>query len=449
MTSALERLAVANRQANIEEREIALGTIDGELDFSPLSSFLIGGQTQQGKTVLMAYLCCMAVIAGGSIVLIDPHCNERRRGLTQKIEPLSDWFIGEPLDFQDMDEVLARFEWLGQEYIQRKKPNGLAGKQPIFLVVDEYNELFASLKKDQKELVALTIGNMARGGSKFGMFAFLCGHNWRLDRTGGSDVRNNIVGRISVKCESSDMSMVLDREKDEFEPLCQPPLRPGEAIAYRPGAGLARTRIPLTEREDCEAVARMIRRIGGRSDVKRPEIRASAGADKSKREKEDGKPDEGGKALAQGAPNRPNVSPNNPNVAPSERTLIIALGNKHLMETGKVVRRKLHDAMKAKIKGWDADDYWKVQAICNELGWHRSMTTSMTATEWEVLKRRYNYTCLGCGRQEPAVKLEPDHVVPRSRGGSDGVSNRQPLCKDCNKRKGARTIDYRKQGAHV
>jgi len=63
--------------------------------------------------------------------------------------------------------------------------------------------------------------------------------------------------------------------------------------------------------------------------------------------------------------------------------------------------------------------------------------------EWESLKVQYDYTCLCCGRQEPEVKLTPDHVIPLARGGSNGIENIQPLCLRCNSRKQARTIDYR------
>jgi 5-methylcytosine-specific restriction endonuclease McrA len=63
--------------------------------------------------------------------------------------------------------------------------------------------------------------------------------------------------------------------------------------------------------------------------------------------------------------------------------------------------------------------------------------------DWEALKRRFNYTCLSCRRREPAITLSQDHVIPISRGGSDDISNIQPLCRRCNFVKQARTIDYR------
>lgn len=63
-----------------------------------------------------------------------------------------------------------------------------------------------------------------------------------------------------------------------------------------------------------------------------------------------------------------------------------------------------------------------------------------THAEWIQLCERYDHCCLACGQRKP---LSPDHIVPVSRGGSSDISNIQPLCVDCNKRKSARTIDYR------
>lgn len=66
-----------------------------------------------------------------------------------------------------------------------------------------------------------------------------------------------------------------------------------------------------------------------------------------------------------------------------------------------------------------------------------------TLKEWEALKCAYGHICLACKQPEPAIKLVPDHVIPIARGGANTIDNIQPLCDVCNKRKGARTIDYR------
>lgn len=63
-----------------------------------------------------------------------------------------------------------------------------------------------------------------------------------------------------------------------------------------------------------------------------------------------------------------------------------------------------------------------------------------------ALKEQYGFTCLACGRAEPEIVLTIDHVVPVSLGGSNKISNLQPLCESCNNRKGDTVVDYRPQG---
>ncbi len=64
-----------------------------------------------------------------------------------------------------------------------------------------------------------------------------------------------------------------------------------------------------------------------------------------------------------------------------------------------------------------------------------------TDAEFLALCAKYDWRCLCCG--ERGQPLEPDHVIPRSRGGLDNIYNIQPLCRPCNIRKNSRAIDYR------
>lgn len=68
---------------------------------------------------------------------------------------------------------------------------------------------------------------------------------------------------------------------------------------------------------------------------------------------------------------------------------------------------------------------------------------SFTTAEWQALKAQYSFQCLRCRRREPEIKLTMDHVVPVTRGGSNDISNIQPLCQKCNLSKGTQMIDYR------
>ncbi len=63
-----------------------------------------------------------------------------------------------------------------------------------------------------------------------------------------------------------------------------------------------------------------------------------------------------------------------------------------------------------------------------------------TSKEWKELCEKYNNKCLCCKSQ---TKLTRDHIVPLSKGGTNYISNIQPLCLSCNSSKKQKIIDYR------
>ena len=66
---------------------------------------------------------------------------------------------------------------------------------------------------------------------------------------------------------------------------------------------------------------------------------------------------------------------------------------------------------------------------------------SYTAAEWEDLCKSYHYRSLDCGK---CKKLEADHVVPVTKGGTSNIDNIQPLCRRCNAKKGTKCTDFRR-----
>lgn len=51
--------------------------------------------------------------------------------------------------------------------------------------------------------------------------------------------------------------------------------------------------------------------------------------------------------------------------------------------------------------------------------------------------------CKGCVRCGAAGPVQKDHITPIYQGGSDGIANLQPLCKECNTSKGLEAVDHR------
>jgi len=65
------------------------------------------------------------------------------------------------------------------------------------------------------------------------------------------------------------------------------------------------------------------------------------------------------------------------------------------------------------------------------------------STQYEVL-RRAKRRCELCGISADDKRLDVDHIVPRSKGGSNDISNLQALCYTCNQQKGNRDdTDFR------
>jgi 5-methylcytosine-specific restriction endonuclease McrA len=52
---------------------------------------------------------------------------------------------------------------------------------------------------------------------------------------------------------------------------------------------------------------------------------------------------------------------------------------------------------------------------------------------------RDGFQCQFCARRAPAVDLDIDHVLPRSRDGGDSWTNLVTACQPCNRKKGRRT----------
>jgi 5-methylcytosine-specific restriction endonuclease McrA len=89
---------------------------------------------------------------------------------------------------------------------------------------------------------------------------------------------------------------------------------------------------------------------------------------------------------------------------------------------------------KEKRKFYELQRYYRSKGAAGEF----------SEQEWLDVKKKYNYTCLMCNEKEPTIRLTVDHVIPLSKGGSNFISNIQPLCFCCNSKKRTDDTDYRK-----
>lgn len=69
----------------------------------------------------------------------------------------------------------------------------------------------------------------------------------------------------------------------------------------------------------------------------------------------------------------------------------------------------------------------------------RGAEGSYTSIEWAMLCRWFGNVCLRCGD----TAITTDHVVSLEQGGSNYITNLQPLCGSCNSSKSNTTVDYR------
>lgn len=84
----------------------------------------------------------------------------------------------------------------------------------------------------------------------------------------------------------------------------------------------------------------------------------------------------------------------------------------------------------------------KVKAHCHRYRARKLQAEgSFTSQEWIDLCNQYDNKCIvpNCNN----TNLEADHIIPLSQGGTNWISNIQPLCKSCNCSKGTKIIDYR------
>lgn len=111
------------------------------------------------------------------------------------------------------------------------------------------------------------------------------------------------------------------------------------------------------------------------------------------------------------------------------------------LEYDRLWREKNRDRQLKNVRRWHKENKERTRELdrrrrARKLGAQGAFTTQ----QWVELCKTHKHICLCCGEKKP---LTVDHVIPLSKGGSNDISNIQPLCMACNMSKGTKTIDFR------
>lgn len=115
---------------------------------------------------------------------------------------------------------------------------------------------------------------------------------------------------------------------------------------------------------------------------------------------------------------------------------LLAMGREDEFDFGAAVQMAITHSQKCfeqhllsdhkSAKARKAIDESSVKALADE------RVRVMPGKRWQVFERD-DWRCVSCGkRAEDGAILEVDHILPRSRGGSDDIANLQTLCRECN-----------------
>lgn len=107
----------------------------------------------------------------------------------------------------------------------------------------------------------------------------------------------------------------------------------------------------------------------------------------------------------------------------------------------KIKDDKVEQAKRGAAAKWGNIDDRSKSTRSERLSAARKLDTHTTA-EWQEMRDMIGH-CVICGTSAEDAKLVKDHIIPIYQGGSDGISNIQPLCRACSSRKGSDTSDYR------
>jgi len=235
-----------------------------------LTSLGVGGGQGFGKTTTAELIMLEAVAKyNGRIrfLVIDPHINVADEDtLYQKTIPLSPFFLtydglSNPVGLYGEEEALTLWMYVWRTEFERRMQGG-AGLTWV-LVMDEGAAVFSSSIGGE---VAKLLEDINRQARKVNMFAVVISQEWKVSRTGSSEMRSAIVSYILHNMPESIAELIVPSDVARQTQR----LDIGEAVVYANGSD-KRGRVPYVTERDAE---RLVEQYAPRSIVEVKEIYA-------------------------------------------------------------------------------------------------------------------------------------------------------------------------------
>jgi 5-methylcytosine-specific restriction endonuclease McrA len=138
---------------------------------------------------------------------------------------------------------------------------------------------------------------------------------------------------------------------------------------------------------------------------------------------------------------------NNPRYAEQHKEESARYRNKHVEQVREILRKWYFKNVtlnrqrnRSAMKIWRSENKEKIKMYEEN---RRALIlgvegNGITVEEWETIKNEASNRCSYCGQK--SNKLQMDHVVPVSKGGSHNAENIVPACPSCNQSKGNRGL---------
>lgn len=97
---------------------------------------------------------------------------------------------------------------------------------------------------------------------------------------------------------------------------------------------------------------------------------------------------------------------------------------------------KIKDIKLAKKKLWIENNKEKHREMLRIYRHNRRAGGKLNLKDWVAKCELMGNKCQICNKTNAEAKLTIDHIIPVSLGGTNEISNLQPLCLSCNSRKG-------------